>query len=288
MSKNIFLESEIGIQEKKYSLFHILPVPYEKTVSYGGGTAKGPEAILNASDNLELYDGYSSPAEELIYTYPEVDCNKSEEEIFKIIEDSFYDSAKNNAIPVMLGGEHTISSAAAAGLKKHYEDIGVIQFDAHADLRDSYEDNKFSHACVMRRIYEQGIPIAQIGNRALSPEELIFRERDGIVYLDAEEIYNTNNFKMPLPENFPENIFITIDVDGFDPSVFPATGTPEPGGLFWYDFFRLINSIPENKNIVGFDVVELAPVSSLHFCDFAAARLVYNMMGVIQRRILSS
>lgn len=288
MSSKIFLESEIGVQEKKYSLFHVIPVPYEKTVSYGSGTDQGPASILEASDNLELFDGYSSPAEEGIYTAPFIDCSSSEEDALQKIQAEVYNSAKSESIPVVLGGEHTISSAVAAGLKEHYGEIGVIQFDAHADLRDSYEDNKLSHACVMRRIYEQGIPIINIANRALSPEEVIYRSGKNIPFQDAQDIYKEDNFKISIPDDFPENIFITIDVDGFDPSIMPATGTPEPGGLLWYDFFKMIESIPKDKKIIGFDVVELAPIKNLHFCEFTAARLVYNMMGFIQRRKLSS
>lgn len=279
-----FLESEAGRPKPEDCLFHVLPVPYEKTVSYMGGTAKGPEAILKASQQLELFDGISVPAKTGIYTYPAMDCSGSDIDTIIKIEQKVSLILLEKKIPVILGGEHTITYPAAAAFKKHYPGLGIIQFDAHADLRETYEGSKYSHACVMKRIYDSGIPLIQVGVRSLTEEEHGFRIENSIPHYDADYIYRKGCFTIDFPEDFPDNIFITVDVDGLDPSVIPATGTPHPGGLSWHDFFRFIKSIPATKKIVGFDITELAPVADSIVSDFAAAKLVYNMMGIISRR----
>lgn len=279
-----FIESEGGKMES-YSLFHVLPVPYEKTVSYGTGTASGPEAIIEASQQLESFDGVSVPLEAGIFTHIAVDCSGSDSDVLAEIEDRVAEILAKGKIPVILGGEHTVSYAPIVAHKKHFGRIGVIHFDAHADLRDEMEGNKFAHGCVMRRVHELGIPLVQIGTRGYSLDENDYRKANhDIIFYDAARIYRENIFAITLPANFPDDIYISIDVDGFDPSVFPHTGTPVPGGLLWYDFFRFVDSIPANKRIRGFDVVELAPVDNSVVSDYAAAQLVYNMMGIIARR----
>jgi len=279
-----FLENEGG-KMKSESLFHVLPVPYEKTVSYGTGTCRGPEAIIAASQQLEAFDGISVPLEDGIFTQAAVDCSGEESEVLTEIESRVAEILARGKIPVVLGGEHTVSYAPIAAHKKHFGKIGVVHFDAHADLRDVMDGVKFAHGCVMRRVHELGIPLIQIGTRGYSIEEMDYRRaNDDISFQDAPQIYMENSFSIKFPGNFPDDIYISIDVDGFDPSVFPHTGTPVPGGLFWYDFFRFIDSIPASKRIRGFDVVELAPVSDSVVSDYAAAQLVYNMMGIISRR----
>lgn len=279
-----FLESEAGRPKPEDCLFHVLPVPYEKTVSYIGGTAKGPGAILKASQQLELFDGTSVPASAGIYTYPAMDCSGSDIDTLIKIQQKVSSILLEKKIPVILGGEHTITFPAAAAMKKHFRNISIIQFDAHADLRDTYEGSKYSHACVMKRIFDAGIPFIQAGVRSLTEEEHRFRTGNSILHYDADYIYRNGCFAIDFPSDFPDNIFITVDVDGLDPSVIPATGTPHPGGLLWHDFFRFIESIPSSKKIVGFDVTELAPVPESIVSDFAAAKLIYNLMGIISRR----
>ncbi len=279
-----FIESEGGKMES-YSLFHVLPVPYEKTVSYGTGTSRGPEAIIEASQQLESFDGVSVPLESGIFTHTEVDCSGRDSDVLAEIENRVAEILAKGKIPVTLGGEHTVSFAPILAHKKHFGRIGVIHFDAHADLRDEMEGNKFAHGCVMRRVHELSVPLVQIGTRGYSLEENDYRKANSdIIYYDASRIYRENIFSITLPANFPDDIYISVDVDGFDPSVFPHTGTPVPGGLLWYDFFRFIDSIPADKRIRGFDVVELAPVEDSVLSDYAAAQLVYNMMGIIARR----
>lgn len=281
-----FLQSETGVTSAEESLFHILPVPLEKTVSYGKGTSKGPGAILEASQQLEGFDGISVPLIHGIFTHEPVDCSGDCTDVLVETEKAVLEILKENKIPIILGGEHTISYAPAIAMKKHFGQIGVVHFDAHADLRDELDGTKYSHACVMRRIHERHIPLIQIGTRSYSTEEHQYRvENKDIRYYDANIIYKEKNFTIEFPDNFPDDIYISLDVDGLDPSVIPHTGTPVPGGLLWYDFFSFLESIPKTKRIRGFDLVELAPRDNSIVSDFTAAQIVYNIIGIISRRL---
>ncbi len=262
------------------ALFHVIPVPMEMSVSYGTGAAAGPAAILEASRQLELCTGRNIPAEHGIYTAPPVNCSGSCETTLKHIEERVASTLSLNKIPVVLGGEHTVTCGVIEALRKHHQDFGVIQFDAHADLRDSYQGSPYSHACVMRRIHEQNIPIYQLGTRSYSLEEHKYREQHKVPFRDSEDIWK-NGTDLLLPEDFPNKVFITFDVDGLDGATMPATGTPAPGGLDWHQAMWLIKAIMESRICIGFDVVELAPVDNLHGPNFAAAQLVYNMMGYL-------
>jgi len=280
-----FLESEGGRPSPESALFHVLPVPYEKTVSYGRGTEQGPAAIINASQQLEAYDGMTIPLEHGIFTYDFIDCSARGPIVLAEIEETVKSILAAGKIPVTLGGEHTVSYSPICAMIKHYGRIGVIHFDAHADLRDEFEGSDFSHACVMRRAHEQGAVLAQYGTRSYCIEEQEYRILHNITYRDAAAIYRKKISSIELPDDFPDDIYISVDVDGLDPSVFPHTGTPVPGGLLWHDFFTLLDSIPDSKRIRGFDVVELAPSAGSHVSDFAAAQLVYNIMGITSRRM---
>ena len=268
------------------ALFHVIPVPFEISVSYGTGTAEGPRAILEASEQLELFTGRSVPAQQGIFTAAPVDCSGSCESTLNNIEEQVAATVALNKIPVVLGGEHTVTCGVIPALRKHYEDFGVIQFDAHADLRDSYEGSPYSHACVMRRIHELGIPIYQLGTRSYSIEEFDYRKEHSIPFRDAEDIWK-NGPELLLPHDFPEKVFITFDIDGLDSSVMPATGTPVPGGLNWYQAMWLIEAIMKSRVCIGFDVVELAPIPALHGPSFAAAQLTYAIMGYLTESSLN-
>jgi agmatinase len=262
------------------ALFHVIPVPFELSVSYGTGTSQGPTAILEASEQLELFTGYSVPADHGIYTAPPVNCEAPCETVLARIEQQVDATLTLGKLPVVLGGEHTVTCGVIPALQKHHEHFGVIQFDAHADLRDSYEGSAYSHACVMRRIHEQNIPIYQLGTRSYSLEERDYRKKHNIPYRDSEDIWR-NGPSLQLPKDFPEKVFITFDIDGLDSTVMPATGTPVPGGLNWYQAMWLIEEIMASRVCIGFDVVELAPIDILHGPSFTAAQLVYNMMGYL-------
>jgi len=280
---SIFLQDYNLENNPETSLFHIIPVPYEKTVSYGHGAANGPEAILKASSKLELYDCFSSPYEHGIFTQPPVDCDKDELICLEEINNRVKSVLDKNKIPVILGGEHTVSVGAFKAFKQKFNDIGVVQFDAHTDLRDSYFGGNLSHACVMRRAFEMNIRIFQIGIRSLSLEEEIFRKENNIPSLDAWNIAKNGIPSKILPDDFPENIYITFDVDGLDPSIIPATGTPEPGGLDWYQSLDMIEKIACERSVKGLDFVELAPIAGMHAPDYAVARLIYNIFGILSR-----
>jgi agmatinase len=279
-----FLESEYPPSQPETADFHVIPVPYEASVSYGTGTANGPEAILEASQQLEAFIGTSCPGDAGIYTTPPVNCDGTPQEVIERIRGTVQFSLENGSIPIVLGGEHTVTLGAIEAMHKYYDSFGVIQFDAHADLRYTYQDSQFSHACVMRRILERDIPVFQVGVRALSLPEHELRELNHIPHLDAREFTQTGIPGVLLPEDFPETLYITFDVDAFDPSIMPATGTPEPGGLHWYQALELLENVSKGKKIAGFDVVELSPVTGLHACDYTTAKLVYEMMAFISRQ----
>ena len=263
------------------ALFHVIPVPYEESVSYGTGTADGPQAILEASAQLELFDGRLIPADSGIHTAAPVDCSGSPPLVLARIEAAVGRCLAGGKCPIVLGGEHTVTSGAIAALRRVHDRFGVIQFDAHADLRDSYEGSHFSHACVMRRVVEQDIPILQLGTRSYCLEEQLFRRERAIPYYDAEIIWRRGIETVTLPADFPDKVYITFDVDGLDAAVMPATGTPVPGGLSWYQALWLIERIMAARVCVGFDVVEFAPLAGLHGAAFTAAQLTYAIMGYL-------
>jgi agmatinase len=272
-----FLESEIPDLPAEECLFHIIPAPYEKTVSYGGGTAQGPEAILEASYQLEAYDGVSCPCEHGIHTLPP-------QHSFDFMTREISNVLKLRKIPIMLGGEHSVTYAALKALKDSGEDFGIVQFDAHADLRAEYEGDKFSHACALHHAVEMDIPLFQIGVRALSLPEVKLRKEKNIPHLDGYEIGRNGIPGELLPDGFPEKVYVTFDVDGLDPSIMPSTGTPEPGGLTWFQTIDCLEQITNQKTVIGFDFVELAPIENFHAPDFLIARLIYNFMGMITRK----
>ncbi|MBN1293025.1 MAG: agmatinase [Candidatus Latescibacteria bacterium] len=267
------------------SYFHIIPVPYEKSVSYGKGTAAAPSSVLVASQQLELFDGTGIPAQSGIFTHSPVDCYGTHEETIPRIEkivNTVFDLGK---FPILIGGEHTVTLGTLPGLKSRFENIGIIQFDAHADLRDTYQGTPYSHACVMHRALDFGFPMLQIGIRSLEKGEHILRKNtDTLYYLDANQIFEEGIESLKIPESFPRQVYITFDVDVLDPSIMPATGTPEPGGLGWYDAIKALHKIIFQRKVVGMDIVELAPVSGLFYAEYTVARLIYNTMGFLVRK----
>ncbi len=271
-----FLESEIDVKRPAVDCrFHVIPFPFEKTVSYGRGTAAAPAAIIEASIQLEANDWGAHPAARGIYTHSA--C--SSPDLFRACFDTVLEQG---SLPVTLGGEHTISFYALKALKERGEAVGVVQFDAHADLRDSYEGVRMSHACVMRRIHELGVPLYQIGVRSLSQEDLEYRDRHtDIHYVDWHPAaVAAGDCAIALPDSFPQHLYITFDVDALDTSIMPATGTPEPGGLTWQQAQQALKAVATHRTIIGMDMVEFSPIPSFHAYDYTAARLVYSMMSL--------
>ena len=266
------------------ALFSVLPVPFEKSVSYAGGTANGPAAIMEASWQLETWEGKSNPSARGIHTCAAVDCRGDASEVIDRIAAAVEKILLAGSLPVILGGEHTITYGNIKGvLACGIKDFGVVQIDAHAVLRDAYEGNPLSHASVIKRVVDAGIPVYQLGVRALCDEEIATRKACGVFYKDAKELVTQNIQRIELPEDFPRKVFFTVDVDGLDPSVFPSTGTPVPGGLSWYQALSLFESVARQRQIIGFDVVEHAPIKGFHAYDFAASLLAYKLMGIIER-----
>lgn len=277
-----FHGEDVAPSEPEEALFHFIPVPLEQSVSYEGGTANGPEAILEASCQLELLENSCVPTEKGVYTAPAIDCQGDIEDIISVIRLATAASVGCGGIPVLLGGEHTVTLGAIQAMHEKYgTDFGIVQFDAHADLRDSYTGTKYSHASVLRRVHEMGIPVYQIGTRSYSSEENEYRKAHSIWYKDAEEVFRSGESSILLPEDCPKNIYITFDVDAFDTAIMPATGTPVPGGLDWYQVVWMIKRFLEGRRCIGMDFVELAPIEGFHGYDFAVAQLIHRVMSYI-------
>ena len=286
LNNNFFLKSELSDTEKNkdFSKFDIIPVPLERTVSYGKGTSMGPQAIIEASNELERYTGKSEPCLDGIYTHPFLDCNKPIDIVINELQKLTQSVSSKNKVPVILGGEHSITYGAVNGIFKGLElknknEIGILQIDAHADLREKYENEVHSHASVMYLLSEEKYKIAQCGVRALSKEEEDNRKKFQITSFSVEEINKSS--ELSLPEHFPKKVYISFDLDGLDPSIMPATGTPVPGGLGFNESLELIQKLIKDREIVGFDVVELSPIKGFLAYDFTAATLVYKIMEMI-------
>lgn len=267
----------------------IIPVPYDSTTSYRAGTREGPFAILTASRQVELYDLdlQCEPLMSGVHTLPELEPDmQGPAATLANIENAVRAVVADGKFPVMLGGEHSITTAPIKAIKEKYgASLSVLQLDAHSDLRDSYENTPFNHASVMRRVYDLA-DITQVGIRNTCRDEIDFIKsvgHDGIFW--AHEINGSDlSWVDRVLRRLGENVYITIDLDAFDPSIMPAVGTPEPGGMLWYQTLHLLNRVIEEKNVVGFDVVELCPIPGNIASDFMAAKLVFKMLGRIFKK----
>jgi len=260
----------------------VLPVPFERTVSYGRGTANGPAAILRASQSMELYDEElgGETAEIGITTLPPFlpEAFDLGEAMSELEEECTRHLAAGKFL-VTLGGEHSLTIAPVRAARQVFGDIGVVQFDAHADLRESFEGTAYSHASVMRRVADEGVPSLPIGIRSLSKPEAEFAMEAGIPIVWANELEGLAERFDQLLATLPEQIYLSFDIDYFDPSLVPATGTPEPGGGAWYPTLRLLDRLFESKRVVAMDLVELAPIGGQPASDFVAAKLIYKCLG---------
>jgi agmatinase len=268
----------------------ILPVPYEATVSYQGGTRRGPEGILVASRYLELYDQEldAEPADIGIATLPALHLSGAgPESAIAELRDAYgrvLDAAGERLI-VMLGGEHSLTSAPvlahAARLRDRDRErrLTVLQLDAHGDLRPEYEGSPYSHASVMARCADE-VDIVSAGIRSLTREERqLIRDRSNITTVFAEEMWRDGDWIDRVVQALGDDVYLTFDVDYFDPSLMPATGTPEPGGPSWYPTLQLLRRVFTERRVVGADIVELAPIPGNAAPDFAVAKLLYKMIG---------
>jgi agmatinase len=261
----------------------VLPVPFERTTSYGKGTAAGPAAIVRASQSMELWDEElgREACEVGIATAPPFlpEAFAMEEAMAELQEECRRHLAAGKLL-VTLGGEHSLTIAPVRAARGICGPIGVVQFDAHADLRAEYEGTPYSHASVMRRVVEDGIPTLAVGIRSLSrPEAELVRERGLPVVWGHELPALTPERFAALLDGLPEQVYLTFDIDFFDPALVPATGTPEPGGGHWLPTLALLRTLFRRKRVVAFDCVELAPFGPLPASDFVAAKLIYKCLG---------
>ncbi|MDP1993485.1 MAG: agmatinase [Syntrophales bacterium] len=275
------IETEYTAYER--AKFVVIPVPYDLTSTYQSGSRRGPGAILDASANMELYD------EELrqetykagIHTLPPLEADaRGPAEMMKAIRRTVAGIIADGKIPVMLGGEHSVSFGAVQAVREAFPGLTVLQLDAHADLREAYQGTPFSHAAVARRILEI-CPLVQAGIRSMSIEEAEFLATSPVKSYSADFILDGGSWCETICGDLQGDVYITVDLDVLDPAVMPATGTPEPGGIAWRDLIRLVREVAKRCRIRGFDVVELAPIPGMVAPDFLASKLVYRIMGYL-------
>lgn len=269
----------------------ILPIPYEATTTYARGTERGPSAILAASTQVEFFDEIErdEPCLRGIHTLPPLDVSGSPEEVIGRIQDATEALAGAGKFVLALGGEHTISVGTVRGVARCAGPLTVVQVDAHADLRGEYEGSRFNHACVMRRLAES-FPLVQVGIRAFSAEEDDFVRAGRTTVISAREIAASRGLGPETAEDAPwilralngirtDRIYLSVDLDGLDPSVVPAVGTPDPGGLTWFETLALVRALFARGGVVAADVVELCPTPGFILSDYVAARLAYKIAG---------
>ena len=275
-------DAEYKIQNKVV----VVPFGLEKTVSYGGGTKNGPKEIITASHQVELFDEelnkepYKEIGIKTLKPFPiKKKINSALNQLSKINEQLIL----KNKFPIVFGGEHSITPGALKPFVEKYDQITILHFDAHADLRESYNGEKFSHASAIRRCLDyKNVKVVSFGIRNLSKDEMKYykknRDRIEIFWCRDKNQWNLNKLQKMFNK---KNVYITFDVDGFDSSIMPATGTPEPGGLFWNDVLPIIKKVCQMSNIIGVDINELAPIKNFNSYNFLVAKLAYKILSYI-------
>ena len=259
----------------------IIPAPLEYSVCYMEGTRRGPQAILDASSQMELYDEELNwcPIEVGVYTRPALDYRGMDHSAaLKATGEAAREVLSRGQLPLILGGEHSLSAPPIAAAHECYPDLTVVHIDAHGDLRDTYDGTPLSHACIERRVVDMGIPLTEIGIRSFSPEEAAFLKTGPDVAIVWGHQLAKGTAIIPW-ERLSAHTYLTIDLDAIDPAEMPAVGTPEPGGMRWYQLLDLLRDIFRRTTVVGMDVVELCPMEGQTRADFLAAKLVYKLIG---------
>jgi len=268
----------MGKQDYKKAKVVIFPIPYDSTTYYKAGTKFGPQAIIEASRHMEVYDIElkRTVKETDIFTLDELEPSKNlPRETVMRVKDVVKKILEDKKIPFVLGGEHSLTTGPVLALKEMNCDFSVLQIDAHSDLRDDFQGTKYHHGCVMRRVRNINSSVVQVGIRSMSQEEA--------EYVEAKKINNI--FYYPdfdiekIVSCLKENVYITFDLDALDPSIMPAVGTPEPGGMTWQESMDLIRAVAKKKKIIGADVIELCPIPGMIAPDFLAAKLVYKIIS---------
>ena len=287
-----FLDLEPQYSRYQSSRFAILPIPYQGTVTYGRGTAAGAAAIIQASTQVELFD------EELqgeffqagIFTAQSVDCQSlSPEQLQERAESAAAKLLADGKFVLALGGEHSVSVALIKAAAKHWPGLSVLHLDAHADLRDSYQQSKYSHACVLRRLWDLSLPTASVGIRSYSLQESRVLDNSAHTLISARQIAQARSDSSAQTQwmdqvlaGLSDRVYVTVDIDVFDPGQAPGTGTPEPGGLDWYEVTALLRRLARSKQIVSADIVEVIPKVAGQVTEFLAARLAYKIIAYSQ------
>lgn len=256
----------------------LIPVPYDGTSTWIKGSDKGPKAFLEASENMELYDieTDSQVFEQGIHLVEPITEHSSPEAVVKAVHTKTKEFIKRNKFVTLFGGEHTISIGSIRAFNECFDNLTVLQIDAHADLREAYMGSKYNHACAAHEA-SQHTNLVQVGIRSMDGIERSFMDEEKTFF--AHDLINDEYWMDKVLEAMTDNVFITFDLDALDPSIMPSTGTPEPGGLFWYETLEFLKQVFEEKNVVGFDIVELCPNPVEKSSDFLAAKLYYKMLS---------
>jgi agmatinase len=266
----------------------VLPIPYEATVTYGGGAREGPEAILSASRQVELWDEENNwdPSQKIKLTTalplnPEASGPQAMLDKIRKVAQPWVFQGK---LVLALGGEHTVTLALVQAVQTKYPDVTVVALDAHADLRDSYDGTKLSHACTLRRVYELGRPLTILGVRSYSKEEAdLLWVAPRMKMFKAAEMHTPEGWGLAMEhlQQIPGPVYLSIDLDALDPGIMPAVGTPEPGGLTYRQVLTIIATLAQRGPVIGLDLVELAPIPGNRVSEFTAARILYKALGYI-------
>jgi len=281
-NKNGFLgiDNDFSIKEKVV----VVPFGLEKTVSYGGGTGNGPKEIIKASHQVELYDEelHCEPYKKIgIKTLKSFKINKNIKKALKKMSDVNEEILNRKLFPITFGGEHSITPGCIAPFVKKHKKICLLHFDAHADLRESYNGEKFSHASAIKRCLDhKNVSVISFGIRNISESEILFLKKNSsrinIFWAKDKNKWNLKKFKQMIKNKI---VYLTFDVDGLDSSIMPATGTPEPGGLLWDETLDIIRIAAKNSNIVGADINELSPIKGFNSYNFLVAKLAYKILS---------
>lgn len=282
MVKHHFLEFDPANTRNPRAPFAVLPIPYERSVSYGRGTARAPAAILAASLQAELFDDefFRSPGLK-VQTLPAINCRGADDAaIFARMRRAAEPVLRSGRFLMALGGEHALTVPLVAAARSVHRDISVLSLDAHLDLRARYQNNRFSHACVFRRVMEMGVPVAHVGVRSLCQEEYDLVQRRHLNVCWAREIIAArgDGWINTLLKRLGKKVYISIDADVLDPALLPGTGTPEPGGLSWPTVLRLLRRVCAERTVVAADIVEVIPLPSVPLCEYVAAKLAIKLM----------
>ena len=278
MKRRSFGDIEAAYCDRERAKIWLQSIPYDGTSTWGKGADKGWAAFLNAADNMELYDieTKSEVFRQGIHIIDALPIEDSPEKMFESIYASTKMMLKEDKFLTFFGGEHSISIGVIKAFYERFDNLTVLQLDAHTDLRPTYHGSAYNHACA---VYDasQNCNLVQVGIRSMDESELQYVDPKSCFY--AHEMYNNENWMSQALDQITDNVYITIDLDAFDPGIMPATGTPEPGGLEWYPTLEFLSSVFKNKNVVGFDIVELAPIPNFHAPNFLAAKLYYKMLS---------